>query len=293
MEWKADFAAMAAYEEKRWARADRGKAFVGQLRRRILRPKSQAEEAGAPEAHDKKYKPNDALRDLFAEARRSPESRIDGQCRVRFAKLKESVKEDRHEHPNGQPVSDELMAMRTKGAVDDVLERRVAMHFEVIDENETGSRARGVSRIPPRRSDRVRARRRYVAPAKLHETLEEYGCTVDHTDLEKLCVHETKNSRGAMSVDDMIMLVAKNPVLGEMMDEAGLHENSSSFVPDDDQDACSAFVQKQTRVDVEAKKRDARAWFWERLEAMMGEYGWESVIRRPPSFFSWHPRLPA
>lgn len=249
MEWKADFAAMSAYEKKRWARADRGKAFVGQLRRRILKP-ANADDSGR-EAHDRRYKPADALRERIAEADIEPGDRLDGQCRVRFTKYRETVKEDAHEHPNGTRVSEELSNMRNVGVVDDAFERRVRMYFEAMDESDTN----------------------WVTARRLSESLAEFGCTVEQGDMEKLCEHEIKKQ--AMSVDDIIILVARTPVLGEAMAEAGLHERSAAFVEEVEVDAFAAYVRRTTGADVEAAERDARAWLWAWVEAAAGDYAWD------------------
>ena len=119
MEWKADFKAMADYENRRWARKDRGKAFVGKLRQKILMPMAEGEKP--KESHDQQYKPSDALKDMFAEAARAPEDKIDGQSRVRFTKLKQTVKA---EAPDPGPQKGALILPSTSG----VLERSTICH---------------------------------------------------------------------------------------------------------------------------------------------------------------------
>ena len=250
MEFKADFKAQADFENRRWARKDRGKAFVGELLRSIHSPLEDKYDPRG-EASDKRYKPSDALRDMFAEAARNPEDRIDGQCRVRFTRLKECIAEEAHSHPNGTEVSDELKNMRNVGDVDELVESRIRSYFEVLDDCDTG----------------------YIGPTQLHEELERFGCTATFEDLEKLFMADLHKKRA--SVDDFIILVARNPVLGDALQEARLHERSAGYVEDTKQDACSLCVQRHTRVDVELGKKRASQWLADRADEFLGDYACE------------------
>ena len=48
-----------------------------------------------------------------------------------------------------------------------------------------------------------------------------------------------------LSVDDLIILVGRNPILGEAMAEARLHHRAPGYVEDSKQDTCSLFVTRQ------------------------------------------------
>ena len=92
-EFKGEFKSMTDYHNRFWQRKDRGKEFVGGLRRTINMPLA-ADDDPENEAHDKKYKPSDALRERFHEAKIDADERLDNQCRVRFTKLRECLTEE-------------------------------------------------------------------------------------------------------------------------------------------------------------------------------------------------------
>ena len=157
-----------------------------------------------------------------------------------------------HSHPNGTEVSDDLKNMRNEGRVDEAVESRIRSYFEVVDDGDTG----------------------YIGAKLLFEELERFGCTTPEHDFEKLFMHEVRKKR--LSVDDFIIVVARNPALGDALQEARLHERAAGYVDDaKEQDACSLCVQRHARVDVELGKKRARQWWSETLDDALGEYACE------------------
>ena len=113
-----------------------------------------------------------------------------------------------HSHPNGTEVSDDLKNMRNEGRVDEAVESRIRSYFEVVDDGDTG----------------------YIGAKLLFEELERFGCTTPEHDFEKLFMHEVRKKR--LSVDDFIIVVARNPALGDALQEARLHERAAGYVDD-------------------------------------------------------------